>query len=185
MNGIGFVGADGTGKTTLIQRLKRECTESVEVVAGVARTVISFGYPLGKNASKESYIELSHRYQEKMFACLQQNRTFLAERTLLDPLAYAVVNNGLPRPQIGTEFIEFLRAQWKMDSRNFDVYFYFPIEFPVKMDDIRVPDEKYRHEVSDVMLELLSSSGIEVIQISGSEDARAKLALGVLSRYVD
>ena len=182
--GIGFLGADSTGKTTLIRRLQDQFGESINFVTEVARSVIHNGYPLGKNASVESYVELSRQYQEKIFNCYQSNKLFISDRTSLDPLCYAIVNQSLPRPQVRSEFIDFLRTQWKIDSLNFHTYFYFPVEFPLSKDGIRVPDEEYRQKVDSTMQELIYSSGKKVVHITGNPEERAMQATKFVSKYV-
>lgn len=177
MPGFGFVGADGTGKTTLVSAIRAELGSKVVVVDEVARSVISAGYPLGKDASRESYVELSRRYQEKLFEARLTDRILIAERTALDPLAYALVNLAIPRPQIEPSFIEFLKAQWRMDTLNYKTYFYLPIEFELAADGVRVDDPDYREKISEQMLLLANDSNSDVLQVSGTVEERVALVL--------
>jgi len=180
VSGIGFVGSDGTGKTTLLSALRAELGSSVIVVDEVARSVIESGFPLGKNASRESYIELSRRYQEKLYVALQAGGLLISERTALDPLAYALVNTRLPRPHIDRYFIDFLKAQWRLDSLNYVTYFYFPIEFDMVADGVRVNDQSYRDDVSQTMLQLTEESLPRVAHMTGTVGERLNSALSII-----
>ncbi len=180
MSGIGFVGADGTGKSTLVDALRAELGSNITVVDEVARSVIASGFPLGKNASRESYIELSRRYQEKLFEARNIGSLLISERTALDPLAYASVNAALPGPQIDPNFIEFLKAQWRTDTLNYETYFYFPIEFDLVADGVRVDDRNYRETISHTMLQLANDSIPQVVHMTGTKEERMNLALSVI-----
>ncbi len=178
--GIGFVGADGTGKTTLLSRLSNNYSKNIRTISDIPRSVIRDGYPLGKNASTDSYIELNRRYQNELFQCRSADVPFFSERTAFDPFCYALVNSKIPRPQVRTEFIDFLKSQWLLDTFNYAAYFYFPIEFPLSADGVRVADSDYREAIDHCMYSQIQRCGVTVHRISGSPDARFEQATTII-----
>jgi len=183
--GVAFLGADSTGKTTMLRSLQDRYAEKLNFLSEIARPVIIAGYPLGKDASTESYIELTRRYLMALEEVIRDEKPFVSDRTLFDPFCYAVVNRTLPRPQIKPEFIQYLEAHWRMDSHNYSNYLYFPVEFSMTTDGVRVPDEDYRQKVDNTMQEYLYSSEKPHLHITGTHDQRLAKVVEFLDPLID
>jgi hypothetical protein len=102
---------------------------------------------------------------------------------LLDPLAYALVNRELPRPYIPDYFIETMENVWLLEKERYDIYVYFPVEFPMQFDNVRPDDEVYRNRVGDKILELLRKHKIPYIAASGSPKERLATLTSAISEY--
>ena len=105
---------------------------------------------------------------------------FISDRTLLDPLAYSLVNRELPRPYIPDYFIEMMENVWLLEKERFDIYVHFPVEFPMQIDDIRPEDENYRRAVDDKILELLNKHNVPHITVSGTPQQRLECLLKLI-----
>src|SRR5689334_11580047 len=134
--GIGLVGADGTGKTTLLRALQGHYGARLHWITEVARKVILRGFPLGKAANQDSYIELVRNQFDAAAEAIAGHKPFVSERTILDAYCYSVVNARLPRPYVSERFIEFLHTMWQVESRSYAFYFYIPREFPLEADGV-------------------------------------------------
>ncbi len=147
--GIAIVGADGTGKSTLFTRLQNHYGSKLAYIGSVASNVIAKGYPLGKNASTASYVELNRQYVCKLNEVFSQACPYVSDRSLLDAYCYAQVNRRLPRPQIPDSFIEFLEAHWHHELNFVCLYLVCPAEFKPPDNGIRDTDEHYRQQIAE------------------------------------
>lgn len=173
MKRIAIVGTHGVGKTTLANFLVEIGLQNYNVALNsqLARKLIQAGYPLGKNATSESYIQY-------IIAQLQAEQSvksadyFISDRTLLDPLAYATVNHDLLGSTVPESIIKMLNYIWLLELQQYDLYVFVPIEFQMQMDGIRPDGEEYRIEVENRMLHFLEMNKVNFIRVSGTVEAR-------------
>lgn len=180
---IAFTGSHGTGKTTLLNDAKPILAPyGLSNVTEVARRIIQKGYPLNMDANVDSYI---HYINDQLNAekAMPEASIFISDRTLLDPLAYALVNKELPRPYIPDYFIEMMENVWLLEKERYDIYIYFPVEFPMQIDNVRPDDEVYRLAVGKKILELLKKHKIPHIIVSGTPKQRLDYLLNTIGEY--
>lgn len=184
--GIAIVGADCSGKTSLFDHLENHFGSVFQYMSSIAGQVINDGYPLGKNASKDSYIELNKQYVSMLNDGLREPRAFLSDRSLIDAYCYALVNSRLPRPQIPDEFIQFLRQQWILELNFVSIYIHCIPEFEIEPDGKRVVDTNYQAGITDQFSALLREAekdfGIRVVKARGDMATRLKVAAGFISK---
>lgn len=171
---IAIAGTHGVGKTTLAHSLA-DSFEGLSVVVNtkIARTLIDRGYPLGKDATSESYIQY---IISQLNAEINSNdcNIFISDRTLLDPLAYAEVNKKMLHSTVPDSIIELLASIWLIEAEKYDLYVFVPVEFEMQPDGIRPNGEDYRKAVEAQMLMQLEENRIEYITVSGTVDNRKK-----------
>lgn len=170
---LAFCGTHSTGKTTLLNELVNTCEKKLFTITEVARKVITSGYPMGKDANINSYINyINLQLKAEQYAASKQYDILISDRTMLDPLVYALVNQALPRPFIPSYLIEMIEEIWKIQKEYYDLYIFFPIEFDMTSDGTRYEDEKYRMDVEVKTKELLIKNNINYISLTGSLDER-------------
>jgi nicotinamide riboside kinase len=182
---IAFAGTHGTGKTTLLDQLKEiySNNDSFGYITGIARKIIKKGYPLNAEANTESYI---HYINDQLIAesNISDYKLFISDRTLLDPLAYALTNRELPRPYIQDYFIDMIKNIWLLEKERYDLYIYFPIEFPLVYNGVSPLDEEYRKAVDRMIHRLLKEYSINFVIISGDMNERKKRILDIIGSVV-
>lgn len=182
MKKIAIAGSHGVGKTTLAYALSNSLGhEKVTVNSQVARTLIKNGYPLGRDATEESYI----RYIISQLQAEQVSKecgVFISDRTLLDPLAYAIVNRELIGSSVPDSIIDLLRAVWLLELRQYNLYVFVPVEFGMQSDGIRPEGETYREKVGEQIHLLLDEYGVDYITVSGTTAHRAAQVCEALLR---
>lgn len=178
---IAFTGSHSTGKTTLLNdAILRLKNKRLSYITEIARNIINRGYPLNMDANIDSYVHYIND-QLKAEKAMCESSIFISDRTLLDPLAYSLVNRDLPRPFIPDHFISMMEGIWLLEKDNYDLYMYFPIEFPMCSDGVRPTDEVYRSNVSNKILELLTKYKVPHIHVTGSPTERLNILLDTLT----
>jgi len=180
---IAFTGTHCTGKTTLLNEIKVVYNKdgSFGYVPEVARKIIDKGYPLNADANTDSYIHYINE-QLKSEQKINNYELFVSDRTLLDPLAYALINKELPRPYIRNYFIEMIENVWLLEKERYDLYIYFPIEFPLNFDNVRSSDEDYRRDVDKMIYSLLTKYNVKYVTIRGAVEKRLETFLNLIKK---
>lgn len=182
---IAFTGAHCTGKTTMLKDIcQMAVKESLEIgyISEVARRIINKGYPLNMDANIDSYV---HYINDQLLAeseKMDKYDIFISDRTLLDPVAYARVNSRLPRPYIPQYFIDMMQSVWLLESKRYDLYVYFPIEFELEMDGIRPSDEEYRHDIDKEILSILNENNINYVKVIGTPKERREYLFSIINQ---
>lgn len=184
--GIGFIGADGTGKTTLVNDLKRLNPKiDIRYSHELARKVIARGYPLGKDASPESFLVLMRDHLDALYNMCRNRVPFISGRTLLDPLCYARVNKTLPRPAVSDNLIALMYKIWLLEQEYYATYLYFPIQFDkIEDDGVRVVDRNYQMKIDREFQQLIENNDIPVTTIIGSRNERVQLAMAAIAEVL-
>jgi len=179
---IAFTGAHSTGKTTLIDMVVHANKDrQIIAITNIARGVIARGFRLGKQAHIPGYVNyIRDQLKAEREALNQSFNVLLSDRTVLDAVAYSMINKQLLRSDVPDYFIEMLSEIWLLESQFYDLYVYCPIEFPIVQDGVRDNDEKYRAAVSNQIGSLLKERSINYIAISGSPEVR----LQTLQQYL-
>lgn len=179
---VAIAGSHGVGKTTLAYSLA-DHYNSYEVTLNtqIARSLIKRGYPLGKDATAESYVQyiIAQLSAEQGAAHCD---LFISDRTLLDPLSYAIVNSNNIDSTVPQSIIEMLKRIWLLELQQYDLYVFVPIEFSMQKDGVRPEGDDYRVSVEEQMLLLLDENHVNYIRVYGSPDERKAQAVNVINK---
>lgn len=183
---IAFAGTHVTGKTTLLKDCEKYILQELEgkysfgYISGIARNIIKRGFPLNKDGNIYSYINYINDQLEAE-KVINNYDIFISDRTLLSPFAYATVNQRLPRPFIPEYLIKMMENIWLMEKERYDLYVYFPIEFPMgPLDEIHPSDEEYRKSIDLTIFELLNKFDVNYVIMTGNQEERLKKMLNIL-----
>jgi len=187
---IAFTGTHITGKTTLLEDFKKLLSsvdnthplkdKSFGYISGIARNIISRGFPLNKDGNMDSYVNYIND-QLDAEKSMQNHDVFISDRTLLSPLAYSLVNKSLPRPYIPEYFISMMENIWLLEKERYDLYLYFPIEFTISAkDNIHPNDEKYRINIDHTIQELLKIHDVKHMCMTGTREERLNTLVRII-----
>lgn len=180
---LAFTGTHSTGKTTLVREISHSISAryTQKYVTEVARKIIGRGYSLGDKATEEAYLHyISDQLEEEHD--MDSYDLFVSDRTLLDPLAYMLVNKEYSCPVISEYLIRMMENIWLMEQKKYDWYVYFPIEFPLVEDGIRPHGNRYREAVDEMIYFLLQKNNIRYITVNGSVAERKNQIMDLLRR---
>lgn len=175
---IALSGAHGVGKTTLGRNLYQyyQTRYKASLTAGIARSIIARGYPLGESATMGSYVE----YMIEHISALSQAKKYeiyLSDRTILDAYAYALTNQRSGYSLITSREIELLHRVWELEQEKYDLYLYLPIQFPLESDGVRPENGAYQGQVSQTILKLLQDYRLPYLTITGNPEEMLQQAI--------
>lgn len=167
MHRIIFTGAQGTGKTTILNYFQEQ---GQNVITEVVRNLAKKGVKINKDGDEKGQTKIFKEY-EKLLGEIDV-KGYISDRGLIDVVAYTVYlcRHG----KISEKFAEKqIKALKKFREANPDIiYCYFPIEFAVIGDEVRDVDEEFRAEIDNIIQHLLVDCQIQPIMIRGSVEDR-------------
>lgn len=167
MHRIIFTGAQGTGKTTVLNYFKEN---NFHVITEVVRNLAKSGVKINKDGDEKSQTKIFKEY-EKLLSTLDVNG-YISDRGLIDVTAYTIylTKKGLISEQFMNKQIKSLK-KFRMNNPDI-VYCYFPIEFDIVDDGVRDMDEEFRKEIDQIIVDLLNECNIQPIMIKGDIEYR-------------
>lgn len=168
MSKIVFTGAQGTGKTTILEKFKKD---GYDVITEIVRNLAKNGVNINKDGDENGQQTIFDEYKR----LLSTNSNYVSDRCLIDVTAYTIYLSK--HGKVGGEFTdEMLRQLHQFITQNPDIiYCYFPIEFDVVADGVRDTDEEFRKEINDIILALLKLLKIKFVYITGNPEERYKI----------
>ena len=167
MHRIIFTGAQGTGKTTILNYYKEQGSL---VITEVVRNLSKKGVKINRDGDEDGQTKIFKEY--KKLLGVRDFQGYFSDRGLIDVVAYTkqLVTEG----KVSQEFYEKqVKNLKKFIADNPDiVYLYFPIEFAIEDDGVRDTDENYRNTIDANIRSLMEECNIPMITIAGSVEDR-------------
>jgi predicted ATPase len=162
-----LTGAQGTGKTTLMNALATDGTKTLSIAREQA---IEAGWSPETGSSED--------YQKKLFAALlkavSSKKNYISDRGLTCVAAYTfdgALSGSINRK---TADLQYGKLQ-KFHNDNPDVLLvYLPIEFELEDDGTRNTDKANQLKMDFLIKNLLDTSGVKYITVTGSVEERVK-----------
>lgn len=180
---FGFVGASGTGKSTLLKYISDNYNVDCRELS--ARPFL--------DKSKGSYdeqmtdliqsrimlnnIDMTHRF---IYESLTEHKNIAISRTMIDVLAYArTLKHGLGFEEQQEEFIQYIN-----NLKNFIIFYTLP-DFPLtdQNDSIRGLNEQVRQDTDLNILSILCDLNIDYITLKGSVKERIEVIDNIMLNY--
>lgn len=157
-NKICITGAHSTGKTTLINSYVAAYPDvNYYIIKEKAREVIDAGFPLGREATIDSYLYyMNQQLKAEIESGFVKYDLLFSDRSIVDGAAHPLVNNRLAIAFFPKYFLELFENVLHFQKSFFDAYVYIPIEFAMSADVVRPNDELYREEIDFEIKRLLS-----------------------------
>ena len=159
---VGFTGAQGTGKTTLLRAIE-SAGLNFSVVPSTARAALRSGYkvnrdadPLSQLVTTVSRVSTEDRIDHDAVRCV-------SDRTPLDSMAYTCyqVHNVWDVDKSMDYYMEVTRDLVVRHMYKYDHIFYFPVFWTPKEDGVRDGDVNYQQDIDKIIVGLLESYGLE------------------------
>lgn len=162
---IVLTGAQGTGKTTLMNALAKDGTQTLSIAREHA---IASGWSPETGSSEE--------YQNTLFNALYKSvsskKNYISDRGLTCVAAYTFngVLNGIIDKDIADK--QYIKTE-KFHRNNPDILIvYCPIEFELSADGLRDTDIETQHRLDFFIKNMLDTMNIPYITVTGSVEER-------------
>ena len=178
MKKIIFTGAQGTGKSTILNHFKEK---GYPVITEVVRTLAQNGVKINEEGTIKSQEIIFETYKQLLSNC--ESMVF-SDRGLTDVASYtaylAIKEHNFDAMRLLIQELEEIR---KWNEENDVVYFYFPVEFPVVDDGVRSTNEKYRNFIDNYIKFILDYLKVDYHTVTGTVEERVKFIEDYLTSY--
>lgn len=168
---IAIIGAQGVGKTTLAQQIKKKYPE-FKILPEAARLAKKAGYKLDQTATVETELWLI----KKQIELESGEDHWVADRSGIDLLAYI-------QHLFSQEYnlIEFATKTLVPKFGNYDLVIYLPSgEFSIEDDGLRTTDIKFQKDIDNKIMDILEKHKIQFVKIVGSPKERLEKVKKIL-----
>lgn len=166
---IGFIGSQGTGKTTAIYQLGADLKRKkldVFILTEVAR---SCPLPINERTTRKSQLWIMGKLITREQS--SKGEVLIGDRTILDVFAYSY--------RVDPEFFEPFKPFIKKYMETYDIVFYLPPNDSFLINDgFRSVNKEFRDEIDKILKDLITELNIKVI--SGKKNAK-KIVLEMLN----
>lgn len=179
---IAFTGAHGVGKTTLINSLEKNLSQSISL--NVTKEIPRIICDLVSNPEyfrrdqntlvKQMIILLGQLTQEYE---LSNSKLLICDRTIFDHWAYTLY---LFQKELNNDHILACEKFQYAHMKTYDKIFYIPIEFEVEDDGTREDDKVFQEEIDRLILKNLTKHDLPYIEINGSVEERYQMVINNL-----
>jgi thymidylate kinase len=176
---IGLCGTHGTGKTTLLQELKKELPR-FNLVSEAARDC---PYPLNEKTNFRSQ-EWIFRTQIQRELDAPLDDITISDRTVYDQLAY--IRYAHETGNITFDEYRVLETYVNHWGHTYDYIVYIPIEFELECDGVRSPDEHYRKDIDKNIKDILNEhvDSLYRCEVRGTPKQRAAVVKDVIYELI-
>jgi len=174
---IGLVGSFSTGKSEVINALKKERFNKLKVyyIDEIARMVHEqFGLPIDRDTDLDTELLMFALQIGAESNVPNDVDIVILDRTLLDYLSYLTyfINNNILK--VSYELYLLLYSLVKDKMKDCNLVCYFPIEVPITDDGVRELDEQYRKDIDEMILFYLDEFHIPYEVLNGNIESKVK-----------
>jgi predicted ATPase len=165
---IGISGAQGTGKSTLLNALQSYgYFPTYEYCVETTRWVQSLGFDINEAGSDMTQLMIMYRHIEVM-----NKPDFITDRTVVDGLIYTewLYNQG----RVSKLVYDYVKIVFDREISRFDYLFFIQPEFDLIGDGVRSTSIEWRDQINARMTEVIESLDIPVTYLTGSVDNRVQ-----------
>ena len=174
---IAITGAQSTGKTTLLNELKSEFsnTHLPIFLDEVTRKVKEYGVSINEDGGDMTQVLIMNSHVENIL-----HEDSIMDRCALDGVVYTrwMYNKGLVEGWV----MDYAERVFTLLIEKYDKIFYLIPEFDIEDDGVRSTDIDFRNEIVTLFNQYIVECEIPVIQLTGSVDNRVSLILEELKK---
>jgi len=176
---IAFTGSHGVGKTTLINELEKELSNSkkIEVTKEIPRIICEVVnnpeyFRRGQNNLEKQLLILLGQIIQEYELSKSNLEIVLCDRTIFDHWAYTLY---LFEKELNDDYIKIIENFLVKHMSSYDKIFYIPIEFEVEDDGTREDDKEFQTRVDSLIIRNLEKFKIPYLKITGNVQNRIEL----------
>ena len=176
---IVFTGSHGTGKTTLVNELKKFDLFKDYYVNKSFNRLLSAELKHYKKAPEMNIINQSTILGFKSWEVLQY-KNYIGDRAVIDTFGY--INSNIDK-NISEDEIKLLHKTFSPTINYYDYIFYIPVEFYIEDDNFRPTDRGYQKKVDEEIFKYLKKNKIKHYEITGCVKERIDKIMDIINGY--
>lgn len=178
MTRIAFVGAQSTGKTTLLDCLKDKYGDSIKIFKETTRTVMNRGFSINEKSTVETQNAILELHIENLNNSSTGVNVF--DRCILDWYVYTLYlyNNNSDIPK---EYITKVRNTLRQYIHMYDKIFYLSPLDTITDDGVRSTNIQYRDDIVSIFKRTIMRERIDVTCLPTNMADR----ILITSKYID
>jgi predicted ATPase len=159
-----LTGAQGTGKTTLMNALATDGTRTISHIRKFAAEKNIDISTTSEEGQKEFFKSLKKELSSK--------RSYVSDRGLTCVAAYtfsSAIVESIPKKVADKQYMDIV----KFHTENPDILLvYVPIEFEIEDDGVRTANKEHQATIDFLIKNILDTSGINYITVTGTVEER-------------
>ena len=176
---ISFTGAQSTGKTTLLNELKKwKEFEDYVFIDEITRNVSKLGMNINEKGDDATQTAIMNAHIEN----LKKGDNLILDRCSLDGVVYThyLYSHG----RVSRDTFDYARQIFTETCLKYDKIFYLKPEFDIVNDGVRSSSVQFRDEIADIFEIYITEFNLgkwNVVELSGSVEDRLKAIKKVMS----
>lgn len=166
---IAFTGTHGTGKTTLLNKMKAMSpySHTYTFIDEITRRMVKKGIPINEGGSDITQLLIMNSHLSNNL-----KDDVIMDRCALDGVVYTrwMYNKG----KVSEWVMNYAEELFQMIIGDYDRIFYLVPEFSIEDDGVRSVHLEFRNEIVTVFNQYITDHKIPVIRLSGSVEHRLK-----------
>ena len=169
---ISFTGAQSTGKTTLLNELKKwKEFEDYVFIDEITRNVSKLGMNINEKGDDATQTAIMNAHIEN----LKKGDNLILDRCSLDGVVYTdyLYLHG----RVSRDTFDYARQVFIETCLKYDKIFYLKPEFDIVDDGVRSSSVQFRDEIADIFERYIAEFNLRkwnVVELSGSVEDRLK-----------
>ncbi len=169
---VSFTGAQSTGKTTLLNELKKwKELEGYIFVDEITRNVSKLGMNINEKGDDATQTAIMNAHIEN----LKKGDNLILDRCSLDGVVYThyLYSHG----RVSKDTFEYARQVFVETCLKYDKIFYLKPEFDIVDDGVRSNSVQFRDEIASIFERYIAEFNLRkwnVVELSGSVEERLK-----------
>lgn len=159
---IGFTGAHGTGKTSLMKAI---CSDpefkAYPPVPSTARKMKQAGYSINRDADELSQLMTLLARVTTENKIYESYARVISDRTPVDSLAYTAIQIESVWENCNPEYWKVCKELTRQHMQKYSAVYYFPVYWEPYADGDRDPDPEYQRRHAELVLHLLNEFDID------------------------
>ena len=179
---ISFTGAQSTGKTTLLNELKKwKEFEDYVFIDEITRNVSKLGMNINEKGDDATQTAIMNAHIEN----LKKGDNLILDRCSLDGVVYThyLYSHG----RVSKDTFEYARQVFIETCLKYDKIFYLKPEFDIVDDGVRSNSVQFRDEIASIFERYIAEFNLRkwnVVEISGSVEERLEAIKKAMSMPV-
>ena len=161
---IVFTGAQGVGKTTLLDIMEKCFTLPIKFnyVRNFTRGLAKAGYIINEMGTDDTQLAIMNLHKHYM----DSDEDIVMDRCALDGLVYTTYLYR--KSQISEEVYRQCEELFNYCINKCNLIYYLVPEFPITGDEYRSDKQDYQKEIADIFEELIQKYNLKVIKLTGT-----------------